>query len=205
MEVVQGSFDELGHPLADTTFCVVDLETTGGSAAKGSKITEFGAVKIRGGEVVGEFQSLVNPDEAIPAYITVLTGITNQMVIGAPRIAEVLPSFLEFARGAVLVAHNAPFDIGTPVQGVEVKRTFVTREVMVPFKCNVHAWMRAYVGVLEHPYFAVSDDSGRFSLPALPPGTYTVEIWHERFGTQTQQVTVGASENKDVTFTFKAS
>ncbi len=112
MEVVQGSFDELGRPLSDTTFCVVDLETTGGSAAKGSKITEFGAVKIRGGEVVGEFQSLVNPDEAIPAYITVLTGITNQMVIGAPRIAEVLPSFLEFARGSVLVAHNAPFDVG---------------------------------------------------------------------------------------------
>ncbi|WP_332662736.1 DEDD exonuclease domain-containing protein, partial [Aeromicrobium sp.] len=112
MAVVQGSFDELGRALSDTTFCVVDLETTGGSAAKGSKITEFGAVKIRGGEVVGEFQTLVNPDETIPAYITVLTGITNQMVIDAPRIAEVLPSFLEFARGSVLVAHNAPFDVG---------------------------------------------------------------------------------------------
>lgn len=112
MEAVQGSFDELGRHLAGVTFCVVDLETTGGSAAKGSKITEFGAVKVRGGEVLGEFQSLVNPDELIPAYITVLTGITNQMVIHAPRIAEVLPSFLEFARGTVLVAHNAPFDIG---------------------------------------------------------------------------------------------
>jgi DNA polymerase-3 subunit epsilon len=112
MQVIQGSFDELGRALADTTFCVVDLETTGGSAAKGSKITEFGAVKIRGGEVLGEFQSLVNPEESIPAYITVLTGITDQMVIGAPRIAEVLPSFLEFARGTVLVAHNAPFDVG---------------------------------------------------------------------------------------------
>jgi DNA polymerase-3 subunit epsilon len=112
VEAVQGSFDELGRHLADVTFCVVDLETTGGSAAKGSKITEVGAVKVRGGEVLGEFQSLVNPDEAIPAYITVLTGITNQMVIAAPRIAEVLPSFLEFARGSVLVAHNAPFDVG---------------------------------------------------------------------------------------------
>jgi plastocyanin len=102
-------------------------------------------------------------------------------------------------------AINQPFDVGTPVQGVEVQRTFVTREVMVPFKCNVHAWMQAYVGVLEHPYFAVSDGSGRFSLPVLPAGTYTVEIWHERFGTQTQQVTVGARETRDVTFTFKAS
>jgi DNA polymerase-3 subunit epsilon len=112
VDAVQGSFDELGRHLADVTFCVVDLETTGGSAAKGSKITEIGAVKVRGGEVLGEFQSLVNPDEAIPAFITVLTGITNQMVITAPRIAQVLPSFLEFARGSVLVAHNAPFDVG---------------------------------------------------------------------------------------------
>jgi len=112
VEAVQGSFDELGRHLADVTFCVVDLETTGGSAAKGSKITEFGAVKVRGGEVLGEFQTLVNPDELIPAFITVLTGITDQMVMHAPRIAEVLPSFLEFARGTVLVAHNAPFDVG---------------------------------------------------------------------------------------------
>lgn len=112
VEAVQGSFDELGRQLADVTFCVVDLETTGGSAAKGSKITEVGAVKIRGGEVLGEFQTLVNPDELIPAFITVLTGITNQMVVQAPRVAEVLPSFLEFARGTVLVAHNAPFDVG---------------------------------------------------------------------------------------------
>ncbi len=108
----QMGFDDLGRALSDTTFCVVDLETTGGSAARGSKITEIGAVAVRGGEVIGEFQSLVNPDEAIPAFITVLTGITNQMVIEAPRIAAVLPSFLEFSRGMVLVAHNAPFDIG---------------------------------------------------------------------------------------------
>lgn len=109
---IQSTFDELGRPLCDITFCVVDLETTGGSAARGSKITEFGAVKVRGGEVLGEFQTLVNPDETIPAFITVLTGITNSMVINAPRIAEALPSFLEFAHGTVLVAHNAPFDIG---------------------------------------------------------------------------------------------
>lgn len=100
---------------------------------------------------------------------------------------------------------NEPFDIGTPVQGMEVNRTFVTREVMVPFKCNVHAWMNAYVGVLEHPFFAVTDTSGRFALPKLPPGTYTIEIWHERFGTQTQQVTVAANETTDLTFTYKAS
>jgi len=109
---IQPSFDDLGRLLSDTTFCIVDLETTGGSPARGSKITEVGAVKVRGGQVLGEFQTLVNPDELIPAFITVLTGITDQMLIEAPRIAEVLPSFLEFARGSVLVAHNAPFDVG---------------------------------------------------------------------------------------------
>ncbi|MGJ9423738.1 DEDD exonuclease domain-containing protein [Aeromicrobium sp. CF3.5] len=108
----QMTLDDLGRPLSAATFVVVDLETTGGSPARGSRITEVGAVKVCGGEVIGEFQSLVNPDESIPAFITVLTGITNQMVVDAPRIAEVLPSFLEFARGCVLVAHNAPFDIG---------------------------------------------------------------------------------------------
>lgn len=112
VHAIQQTFDDLGRPLRDVTFCVVDLETTGASAAKGARITEVGAVKVRGGEVLGEFQTLVNPDEAIPAFITVLTGITDAMVIAAPRIAEVLPSFLEFAAGTVLVAHNAPFDTG---------------------------------------------------------------------------------------------
>ncbi|MGZ4650525.1 MAG: DEDD exonuclease domain-containing protein [Kineosporiaceae bacterium] len=107
----QVSIDELGTPLAEVTFVVVDLETTGGSPAD-SAITEIGAVKVRGGQVLGEFQTLVDPGREIPPYISVLTGITTAMVVAAPRIASVLPSFLEFARGAVLVAHNAPFDIG---------------------------------------------------------------------------------------------
>src|SRR5699024_3788557 len=74
-------------------------------------ITEIGAVKVRGGETVGEFQTLVNPGMPIPATITVLTGITNAMVLPAPGIRSVLPAFLEFAEGAILVAHNARFDV----------------------------------------------------------------------------------------------
>ena len=107
----QVSIEELGTRLADVTFVVVDLETTGGSP-KDSAITEIGAVKIKGGAVLGEFQTLVDPGCAIPPYISVLTGITTMMVAAAPRIGAVLPGFLEFARGAVLVAHNAPFDLG---------------------------------------------------------------------------------------------
>jgi DNA polymerase III subunit epsilon len=107
---LQQSFDDLGTHLSAVTFCVVDLETTGG--ADTDKITEFGAVKVRAGVVQGEFQTLVNPRERIPPLIAVLTGITNQMVAGAPSLGAVLPSFLAFAEGTVLVAHNAPFDVG---------------------------------------------------------------------------------------------
>jgi len=110
MHGVQGTLDELGTALSAVTFVVVDLETTGGSPAA-AHITEVGAVKVRGGEVIGELQTLVNPAEPIPAFISVLTGITDRMVADAPRIDSVLPAFLEFARDAVLVAHNAPFDI----------------------------------------------------------------------------------------------
>lgn len=106
------SFDELGRPLRDLTFCVVDLETTGAAVSQGAMITEIGAVKVRGGEILGEFQTLVNPHTAIPPFIAVLTGITNSMVTSAPSIESALPAFLEFAQGCVLVAHNAPFDVG---------------------------------------------------------------------------------------------
>ncbi len=109
---VQGTFDELGTLLRETTFVVVDLETTGGSPAAGCQITEIGAVKVRAGEVLGEFQTLVRPDLPIPPFIAVLTGITDAMVATAPPVDAVLPAFLEFLRGTVVVAHNAPFDIG---------------------------------------------------------------------------------------------
>lgn len=106
-------------PLADlslreTTFVVVDLETTGGRASGDGHdaITEIGAVKVRGGAVLGELATLVDPGRAIPPQIVALTGITTAMVCDAPRIDTVLPAFLEFSRGAVLVAHNAGFDIG---------------------------------------------------------------------------------------------
>ncbi|WP_322098457.1 DEDD exonuclease domain-containing protein [Nakamurella alba] len=108
---VQASFDELDDPLREITFVVVDLETTGGSAVT-EMITEIGAVKVRGGEVLGEFATLVDPGRAIPPQITMLTGISDAMVMDAPRIDAVLPAFLEFTRGTVLVAHNARFDIG---------------------------------------------------------------------------------------------
>ena len=98
----QPSFDDLGAPLADATFVVVDLETTGGAAD--AEITEIGAVKVRGGDVLGEFQTLVRPSGPVPPMIQVLTGITSAMVASAPPPSAALPAFAEFSAGAVLVA-----------------------------------------------------------------------------------------------------
>ncbi|MEK9937378.1 MAG: exonuclease domain-containing protein, partial [Ilumatobacter sp.] len=107
----QRSLDDLGLALSDVTFCVVDLETTG-TRADSDAITEIGAVKVRGGEVLGTFQTLVNPGRPIPPQITLITGLTDAVVSSAPRIEAVLPSFASFVEGTVVVAHNARFDIG---------------------------------------------------------------------------------------------
>jgi plastocyanin len=98
---------------------------------------------------------------------------------------------------------NKPFNIGQPVKGMKSYHTFDTPEIMVPFKCDVHPWMSAYAGVLDHPFFSVSNDKGEFEIKNLPPGTYTIEAWHEKFGTLTQTVTVKPGETKQIEFTFE--
>lgn len=100
--------------LAETTFAVLDLETSGGSPGLGAGITEIGVVKVRGGEVLGTFQSFVDPGHSLPAFITQLTGISDQMLISAPYIDEILPTLFEFLGSSdetVVVAHNSPFDL----------------------------------------------------------------------------------------------
>ena len=101
--------------LAEVTFIVLDLETTGASPANGCAITEIGAIAVRGGEVLEEFSSFVNPQVSLPEYIVNLTGITDEMLVDAPLISEVFPDFIDFIdrhENVQLVAHNAPFDIG---------------------------------------------------------------------------------------------
>ena len=100
---------------------------------------------------------------------------------------------------------NREFNVGQPVPGMKNAVTFTTPEVMVPFKCDVHSWMSAYVGVVSHPYFAVSGGGGKFELRTIPPGTYTIEAWHEKLGRQEQTVTLGEKDSKDITFTFKVA
>jgi hypothetical protein len=97
---------------------------------------------------------------------------------------------------------NQSFNKSTPIEGMKFDHVFATKEVMVPFKCDVHGWMSAYVGVLDHPYFGTTAPDGKVVLANLPPGTYTIEAWHEQLGTTTQQITIGAKESKDVSFSF---
>ncbi len=101
-------------------------------------------------------------------------------------------------------AEQRGFNTSQPV-AMETTRAFGTAEVMVPLRCDVHGWMNAYVGVLDHPYHSVSNGSGAFDLSTLPPGEYVIEAWHERYGTQTQNVTVTTGQTAEVTFTFSAS
>jgi plastocyanin len=101
-------------------------------------------------------------------------------------------------------AANDEFNTGQPIQGMRFERTFDSPEVMVPFKCDVHGWMNAYVGVLEHPFFSVTGEDGKFDISGLPPGQYEVEAWHEMLGTQTQNVTVGEGATAELSFTFTA-
>jgi len=99
-------------------------------------------------------------------------------------------------------AHQRGFNISQPGANMTSTRVFDTEEVMVPLQCNVHGWMHAYVGVLPHPFFATSNPDGSFSIKGLPPGTYTIEAWHEKLGTQTSTVTIGAGETKTADFSF---
>lgn len=110
MPAQQRSFEDLGVALCDVTFCVIDLETTG-AAASSCAITEVGAVKVRGGECLGTFSTLVNPGVGIPPFVSVLTGITDVLVAPAPRVGAVLPSLLEFVGDSVVVGHNVRFDL----------------------------------------------------------------------------------------------
>ena len=99
---------------------------------------------------------------------------------------------------------NREFNFGQHIKGMKNTEVFTAREVMVPFTCNVHGWMKAYGGIMDHPYYAVTTGGGTFELKNLPAGTYTVEAWHEKLPVQTQTVTIAEKETKQIAFTFKA-
>ena len=99
---------------------------------------------------------------------------------------------------------NQEFNQGQPLKGLLMTKTFTAPEVMVRFVCNVHGWMRAWIGVMPHPYFAVTDADGAFKIPNLPPGTYTIGLWHETFGAQEQKVTIAEKQDATLSLTYAA-
>lgn len=176
--------------LADTTFAVLDLETSGGSPRLGAGITEIGVVKVKGGQVLGTFQSFVDPGHALPYFITELTGITDQMLVSAPFIDEILPTLFEFLGNpdeTVVVAHNSPFDLSF------LRAAALTHEIDWPEYVTVDTARLARV-VLDRDEVAncklstLSQFFGATTSPnhrALDDATATVDVLHgliERLG-----------------------
>ena len=97
---------------------------------------------------------------------------------------------------------NRGFNISQPQEGMTSERSFSAEEVMIPVQCDVHSWMTAYIGVVDHPYYAVTGDDGSFRIENLPPGDYVVETWHEQYGAQTQNVTVPPNGTVEAAFSY---
>ncbi|MGB0035143.1 MAG: carboxypeptidase regulatory-like domain-containing protein [Candidatus Acidiferrales bacterium] len=100
---------------------------------------------------------------------------------------------------------NRDWNQSQPPGAAPIEESFARAELAIPVKCNVHPWMKSYIFVFKNPYYAVTSKDGKFDLKGLPPGTYTITAWHEKFGTVDQTVTIGAKESKPVSFTFKAN
>ncbi len=129
-----------------------------------------------------------------PHVIGVMTGQNVEIKNSDPTNHNIHPA------ATVNADFNQSQSPGTP----PILKSFGRQEVLIPVKCNVHPWMRAYIGVVSHPFFAVTGDDGTFTIKGLPPGTYTIEMVHEKYGKQEQQVTVGAKDSKTVDFSVKS-
>lgn len=180
------------------------------------------------GQPLTSEEVIVNPDGTLRnVFVYVKSGLDGKM-FPAPREPVVIdqegchyrPHVFGMQAGQPLLIKNSDptlhnihampknskeFNLGQPNKGMQTTRTFANPEVMVHFKCDVHPWMSAYCGVLDNPFYSVTGDDGTFALSKLPAGEYVVEAWHEKYGVQTQTVTVGDKESKQIAFTFKAT
>ncbi len=130
----------------------------------------------------------------VPHVIGVQVGQPLQLVNEDPTLHNI-HSYSKSAK---------PFNLGLPFQGMKQTKKFDAPEIMVSLKCDVHPWMIGYVGVVAHPFFAVTSDKGEFEIKNLPEGEYLLKVWHEKLGTQSQKITIGPQETKEVEFRFAA-
>ena len=128
-----------------------------------------------------------------PHVLGVQTGQDIEIVNSDPTNHNIHP----------LPKENREWNESQPPKGESKTKNFARQEVMIPVKCNVHPWMRACIGVVSHPFFAVTGDDGTFTIKGLPPGKYTLEAWHEKYGTQDVEITVAPKESKTNDFSFK--
>jgi plastocyanin len=144
------------------------------------------------------------PIPSSPAVLDQRGCLYTPRVVGvrAGQTLEILNSDATMHNVHAMPMTNQDFNQGMAVKDTKMTHTFTAPEVMVRFKCNVHPWMSAFVGVVAHPFFAVTDATGAFSFKGLPPGTYTIEAWHERFGKRTATITVAAKQSQTASFTF---
>ena len=187
------------RPLHEVVFVILDLETSGAAPSTGAAITEIGAVKVRSGEIIGEFQTFVNPQHGLSDFITSLTGITDEMLADAPKIKSVLPDFFEFLgsdKETVLVAHNAPFDLGflkaaakkhkcawpdyPVIDTVRIARSVLERDEVANCKLSTLA---TFFGATTSPTHRALDDA-RATVDVLHGiferlGTFEVTTLHE--------------------------
>jgi len=158
-------------------------------------------------------------------FVWIKSGLPNKQWPAATAHAEINQKGCMYTPHVLAVQTNQPIDIknddptnhnihplpkinqewneSQPPKGDTKTKSFPREEVMIPVKCNVHPWMRAYIAVVHHPFFAVTGDDGTFTIKNLPAGTYTLEAWHETYGTVDQQITVGANDSKTIDLTYK--
>ncbi len=208
--VIEGEVRLTGPPPAAT---VVDMSSAKDCAASNPRAVQTDDVLVHDGKVQNAIVAIKDGlgDRVFAVPQTSVT-VDQRGCLFTPRVAAAQAGQpVKFLNSDPLPhnVHGTPpkssgwnFSLG--LKGAERTVDVDDPQAVVPIRCDIHPWMQAYLGVYDHPYFMVTGADGRFTLKDVPPGTYVVEAWHERFGTRTANVTVGPKETKTVTFSFGA-